>query len=94
MKIDPDFVTLASLQRHWSTEQRHKYFLLEPEQALSFLIRSTGKNYGDNLIKWSLYYLFQEKKDIGIKVIIGTFTGKNKRRLQSYNDLLEKISKG
>jgi spore cortex formation protein SpoVR/YcgB (stage V sporulation) len=92
MKINPDFLTMVSLQHQWSVEQRHNYFLLEQEQALNYLIRSTGRDYGYSLIKWSIYLLFRKKDTIGVRVIISNLTGENIRRLQHFIDFLESIS--
>jgi|GEM_PF-6651638 len=92
MKLNQDFVTLVSLQEGWSTEQRREYGLLEQEQALKYLTHSTGRDYGYSLIKWSMYYLVQKKDMIGIRVIMGSFTGENRRYLQSVTDFLDAIS--
>lgn len=83
---------MVSLQEDWSTQQRREYGLLEQEQALKYLIESTGRNYGYSLIKWSIYYMLQKRDMVGIRVIIGSFTGANRRYLQSVTAFLDAIS--
>lgn len=92
MKHDPEFTLLVSLQPKWTPAQRQTYGLITPERASQILEAHTGKTYGDNLLRWSLYYLTQEKNLIGFRVLIGTVTGSNRRHLQRIADFLQDAS--
>lgn len=82
MKMDPLFTLLVSRQLHWSPQERQDFGLLPSKQAQEHLQAFTERDGELGFVGWCLYCWLKKGEHMGLRVLVGSVTGENRRLLR------------
>lgn len=94
MQIDMKKFALISMSDKWSEDERQRYDLLSQDNALNYHQSLTKKDFSLNQWQWSIYYLIFELNTVGFIVLVGNYTGSNRKRLAKMVELSNEFANG
>lgn len=80
--LDPIRLAFIALDDKWDTKQREYYPLQTRKEAVRYLERLTGENFGYNRFRWAIYFLRSRRSFTGFRVLFDKLIGANERFLK------------